>query len=86
MPGDADHVSTFRFTVHRRVVKGLTFEKAQAGYMDSELEASLLLTIRELEALDNIVGIRFAVKNQKTILPNPFFIRVTHFAAATVAF
>lgn len=58
VPGDADHVSTFRFTVHRRVVKGLTFERAQRGYMDSQLEASMLATIRELEALDNIVGIR----------------------------
>ena len=58
VPGDADHVNTFRFNVHRRVVKGLTFEKAQTGYMDPELRASFLATIQELEALDNIVGLR----------------------------
>ena len=47
VPGDADHVNTFQFNVHRRVVKGLTFEKAQTGYMDPELQA-LSATIQEL--------------------------------------
>ena len=57
VPGDADHDSTFNFTVHRRVVPGLTFEMAQRGEMNSVLEAALKVAIAELEALPNIVGI-----------------------------
>ena len=54
--GDVDHPGTFGFKTCPRIVKGLTFEKAQAGAFDEEILEHMSDEIKNLEE-EGVVGI-----------------------------
>ncbi|KAJ8602864.1 hypothetical protein CTAYLR_008946 [Chrysophaeum taylorii] len=54
--GDIDGPNTFTFKVIREVVKGLTFERAQAGYIDAGIKEELARAVKVLEG-KGVVGL-----------------------------
>jgi len=54
--GDIDHPGTFGFKTCPRVVKGLTFQKAQEGSFESDILENMASEIRQLEQ-QGVVGI-----------------------------
>lgn len=56
IPGDVDDSSSFEFDIEYEIVKGLTFEKAQVGYIDNSIIVALKIAIRKLERY-NVVGL-----------------------------
>ena len=56
IPGDVDDSSSFEFDIEYEIVKGLTFEKAQVGYIDNSIIVALKIAIRKLEQY-NVVGL-----------------------------
>jgi hypothetical protein len=49
-PGDVDSPDSFTYPIISYIVKGLTFERAQSGYWDSELEATVVDGLRYLRS------------------------------------
>ncbi len=56
IPGDVDDERSFNFGVEYEIVKGLTFEKAQSGYINDEIRIALQIAVRKLERR-NVVGL-----------------------------
>lgn len=56
IPGDVDDSSSFDFEIEYEIIYGLTFEKAQVGYIDDAIIVALKIAIRKLEQ-HNVVGL-----------------------------
>ena len=56
IPGDVDDQRSFNFGVEYEIVHGLTFDKAQDGFIDSEIKMALRIAVRKLERR-NVVGL-----------------------------